>query len=123
MGGSEPGASELAVQNNREIRRLESQLQAKGFELRGSQSARLPVIDVVAQYSLFAKSTYQSFFTRIQRNNEQLGVSVQIPVLIGSAAKRQISQVQAEILQLRAHVDHTRNRIELDTQKHFQDLR
>ena len=120
---SEQAARDLAFQNNREIRRLESQLQAKGFELRGYKSARLPVIDVVAQYSLFAKSTYQSFFNRIQRNNEQLGVSIQIPLLVGSAAKGQISQVESEILQLRAQVNQTRNRIELDTQKNFHDLR
>lgn len=119
---SEPAARELALQNNREIRLLESQLQAKGFELRGYQSARLPVIDVVAQYSLFAKSTYQTFFAHVQRNNGQLGVSIQIPLLTGSAAKGQAAQAEAEILQLRAQVNQARNRIELATQKSFQDL-
>jgi outer membrane protein TolC len=119
---SEQAARELALQNSREIRRLESELQAKGFELREYQSARLPIIDVVAQYSLFAKSTYQSFFTHIQRNNGQLGVSIQIPVLIGSAPKGQASQAEADILQLRTQVNQARNRIELDTEKSYRDL-
>ncbi len=119
---SEQAAREQALQNSKEIRRLESQLQAKGFELREYQSARLPVIDVVAQYSLFAKSTYQTFFTHIQRNNGQLGVSIQIPLLIGSASKGLASQAQTEILQLRTQMNQVRNRIELDIQKGYQDL-
>jgi len=115
-------ARELALKNNREIRKLESELQAKGFELREYQSARLPVIDVVAQYSLFAKSTYQAYFTNIQRNNGQLGVSITIPVLTGSAVKGQASMAETDIQQLRAQVLQTRNRIELETQRNFQDL-
>jgi outer membrane protein TolC len=119
---SEEAAREQALNNSKEIRRLESQLQAKGFELREYQSARLPVIDVVAQYSLFAKSTYQTFFTNVQRNNGQLGVSIQVPVLLGSASKGLASQAQTEILQLRTQMNQTRNRIELDVQKGYRDL-
>ena len=116
-------ARDLAWQNSHEIRRLESALQAKGFELREYRAAHLPVVDVVAQYSLFDKSVYQSYFTHIQRNNGQLGVSVQIPVLIGSASKGQASQAEIDILQLRAQVNQTRNRIDLDMQKNYQDLK
>ena len=115
-------ARDLAWQNSHEIRRLESALQAKGFELREYRAAHLPVVDVVAQYSLFDKSIYRDFFTHIQRNNGQLGVSVQIPVLIGSASKGQASQAESDILQLRAQVNQTRNRIDLDMQKNYQDL-
>jgi len=119
---SEQGAKELALQNNKEIRRLESQLQAKGFEMREYESTKWPIIDVVAQYALFAKSQYEDFFTKIQRNNGELGVSIQVPLLRGSAYKGQISQAQTEILQLRAQLNQTRNRIELDTQKSYQEL-
>jgi len=115
-------ARELALKNNREIRKLESEMQAKGFELREYHAARLPVIDVVAQYSLFAKTTYQAFFTNIQRNNGQLGVSITIPVLTGSAIKGQASMAEADILQLRTQVLQTRNRIELETQRNYQEL-
>ena len=116
-------ARDLAWQNSHEIRRLESALQAKGFELREYRAAHLPVVDVVAQYSLFDKTVYQAYFTHIQRNNGQLGVSVQIPVLIGSASKGQASQAETDILQLRAQVNQTRNRIDLDMQKNYQDLK
>lgn len=120
---SEEAASKLALDNSREIRKLDSQLQAKGFEVREYQAARLPVVDVVAQYALFAKSTYQTFFTHIQRNNGQLGVAITIPLLAGSAAKGQAAQAEAEIMELRTRMNQTRNRIELDTRKSYQELR
>jgi len=122
LPASEQAAQELALQNNKEIRRLESQLQAKGFESREYQAARLPVIDLVAQYALFAKSNYQAFFTKIQRNNEELGVSIQIPLLVGSASRGLAAQTQIDIMELRAQMNQTRNRIELDTQKSYHDL-
>lgn len=120
---SEQAARDQALQNNKELRRLESQLQAKGFEVHEYQSARLPVIDLVAQYALFAKSNYQDFFTHVQRNNGELGVAITIPILTGSAPKGLAAQAQTDILQLRAQMNQTRNRIELDTQKSYQDLR
>jgi outer membrane protein TolC len=119
---SEQAAREQALQNNKELRRLESQLQAKGFEVREYQSARWPVVDLVAQYALFAKSNYQAFFTNVQRNNAELGVAITIPILTGAAAKGLASQSQLDILELRAQMNQTRNRIELDTQKSYQDL-
>jgi outer membrane protein TolC len=119
---SEQAAREQALQNNKELRRLESQLQAKGFEVREYQSARWPVIDLVAQYALFAKSNYTAFFTNVQRNNAELGVAITIPLLTGAAAKGLASQAQLDILELRAQMNQTRNRIELDTQKSYQDL-
>ena len=100
----------------------ESQLQAKGFEVKEAQAARLPVIDLVAQYALFAKTNYENFFTRFQRNNGELGVSIQIPILTGSASKGLASQAQTDILELRAQVGQIRNRIQLDTQKSYQEL-
>lgn len=119
---SEQAARDLALRNNKQIRRLESDLQAKGFELREYQSVRWPAIDLVAQYALFAKSNYQDFFTKIQRNNGELGVSIQIPLLPGSAAKGQAAETQTDILELRTQMNQTRNRIELDTQKSYQEL-
>jgi outer membrane protein len=119
---SEQAAREQALQNNKELRRLESQMQAKGFEVREYQSARWPVVDLVAQYALFAKSNYQAFFTNVQRNNAELGVAITVPLLTGTAAKGLASQAQLDILELRAQMNQTRNRIELDTQKSYQDL-
>jgi outer membrane protein len=119
---SEQAALELALQNNKDIRKLESQLQAKGFEVKEAEATRLPVIDLVAQYALLAKTNYQNFFTRFQRNNGELGVSIQIPLITGSASKGLAAQAQTDILELRTQMGQIRNRIQLDTQKSFHEL-
>jgi outer membrane protein len=119
---SAEAATELALQNNKDIRKLESQLQAKGFEVKEAEAVRLPVIDLVAQYELLAKTNYQNFFTRFQRNNGELGVSIQIPLLTGSASKGLAAQAQTDILALRTQMSQIRNRIQLDTEKTYHEL-
>jgi outer membrane protein len=119
---SEQAAIELALENSRDIRKLESQLQAKGFEVKSNQAARLPVIDLVAQYELLAKTDYEGFFNRFQRNNGELGVSIQVPLLTGSASKALAAQAQIDILELRTQMGQVRNRIQLDTGKSYREL-
>jgi outer membrane protein len=119
---SEQAATELALENSRDIRKLESQLQAKGFEVKEGEAARLPVIDLVAQYALFSKNNYENFFTRFQRNNSELGISIQIPLLTGSASKGLASQARTDVLELRTQLGQVRNRIQLNTQKSYHDL-
>ncbi len=120
---TEQAAADAALQNNRDIRKLESQLQAKGFEVKEYQSARWPIVDLVAQYSLLAKTNYENFFTRFQRNNGELGVSIAVPLLVGTAAKGMAAQAQTDILELRTQMGQVRNRIQLDTQKSYQELK
>lgn len=119
---SEEAARSLALENNKDIRKLQSQLQAKGFELKEYQAWWLPTVDLVAQYALFAKSNYSAYFTNFQRNNAEVGAAITIPVLGGSASKGQAAQAQADILALRTQMNQARNRIELDTQKSYQNL-
>lgn len=119
---SEQAAIDLALANNKDIRKLESQLVAKGFEVKANKAARLPAVDLVAQYALFTKTDYQYFFTRFQRNNGEVGVSIQIPLLIGSASKGLAAQAETDIVELRTQMQQLRNRIQLDTQKSYQEL-
>jgi tetratricopeptide (TPR) repeat protein len=80
------------------------------------------VVDLVAQYELLAKTDYEGFFNRFQRNNGELGVSIQIPLLTGSASKGLASQAQTDILELRTQMGQVRNRIQLDTEKSYREL-
>ncbi len=120
---SEAAAVETALANSKEVQRLVSQMQAKGFELRSFKSSRLPAFDLVAQYSLLARHNYEDFFRRFQRNNGQLGISIQIPVLTGSAAGAQAYRVEAEIAQMRLQVQSARDRITVETRRGFQDVK
>jgi outer membrane protein len=116
-------AAATALQNNKEIRRLESQLQAKGMQVRAYQSYRLPQIDLVAQYALFDKQAYSQYFSKFQRNNGQLGVSIQIPLLVGSASAGYLGQAESDVARLRAQINTSRNRIALEAQRSYRELK
>ena len=80
-----PESAERAVQSaletNKDLRKLQSQIAAKGLEKRSENAARLPRVDLVAQYGLFAEfNHYEDYFRKFQRNNGQLGLSFQLPI-------------------------------------------
>ena len=121
--GSPEAASAIALQNSKEIRRLESLLQAKNLEVRGYQSYRLPQLDLVAQYALFDKQAYSGYFSKFQRNNGQLGVSIQIPLLVGSASAGYLARAETDVAKLRAQINTTRNRIALEAERSYRELK
>lgn len=119
---NEQEAIDSALSNSKEVKRLESQMLAKTFEVKSFQSARRPVIDLVAQYAMLARYAFQDFFPKFQRNNGQLGVSINLPLLAGSASNAQAYQAEADVAKLRTQVNSTRERIALDTRKNYQDM-
>lgn len=120
---SEEGATEQAIANSRELRLLESQMQAKNLELRGNKASRLPQVGVVAQYNLLARYNFQDFFPNFQRHNGQLGAFVVVPLLVGSAPKARVSQSEADLVRLRAQASQVRGRIALDTRRSYLSMR
>lgn len=115
-------AVSAALANSKDLRRFESQMQAKALEVRSYSAYRLPQVDLVAQYSLLSKfNNFQSYFSRFQRNNAELGVSIQVPLLVGSAAAGYRAQSQDDLAKLRTQVQAARSRITLDTERSYQD--
>lgn len=112
-----------ALKNNKEFRRLESQVVAKGFEVKAQHAQRLPQFDLVAQYALFAKYNYQDFFQRFSRNNAQLGVAIRLPLLVGSAPSGLEAEAEVDLAKLRTQMNDLRNRTLVETRKTFQDVR
>jgi len=124
LPSGEGQAQREAVESSKELRQLESQMVAKGLEVRGAKSARLPRADLLAQYSMLAKfNNYDEFFRKFQRNNGQVGVSFQIPLSAGPGVSAQTATDQAEIARLRIQLADTRNRITTDVQQSFRELR
>jgi outer membrane protein len=119
---SEDESVQLAIRKSKDIRRLQSAVLAKELELRSYKAARLPQVDLVAQYNLFAKYVYQDFFTHIQRNNGQIGASFVIPLLVGSATRGQYEEAATDMAKLRLQIGETRDRITVDTKRSYQDL-
>ncbi|MFN0102010.1 MAG: TolC family protein [Bryobacteraceae bacterium] len=120
---SEGDAVVAALQNNKEIRRLESVVVAKGFERKSHEAARLPRLDLVAQYGLFSKfNNYDKFFNRFQRHNGQFGVSIQIPLLPSQASKAQKEMVDGELAGLKTQLNAERGRASAQTRKAWAEI-
>jgi len=121
---SEEEAVQAALASNKELRRLESQIASKQLEMRGVKAQRLPRVDLVAQYSLLAKfNNYADFFSKFQRNNEQIGMSFQVPLSVGPGVGAQVAQVQVDIARLKVDLNNTRNRLRSDLQQAFRNVR
>jgi outer membrane protein TolC len=120
---SEEASIEKALEGSNELKRLQSNIQSKMLEIKSYRAERLPKVNLVAQYSLFAKYNYQDYFTKFQRNNAQVGASVEIPLIVGQAASAQSAQSEADIAKLRIELDRTRTRITSDLRIAYQNLR
>jgi len=68
------------------------------------------------------QSMYQ-YFTRFQRNNAELGISVVFPLLGGTAVKGLMEQAATDIAKLRLQIGDTRNQVTLNARRGFLELR
>jgi outer membrane protein len=113
-----------ALRTNRELRRLESAIAAKNLEAKANRAERLPTVDLVAQYGLFAKfNNYEDYFRTFQRHNGQLGVSVRVPLFASHAATAQAAQADVDVVRMRIEIQSTRSKVSLDTRRSFQEVR
>jgi outer membrane protein len=120
---TEEQAVQTALTASRELRRLESNYQAKSLEIKGDRAQRLPRVELIAQYALFAKySNYDQYFRRFQYNNAQIGASIEIPVLVGPGVNAQALQAEADQLHVRAELQAARGRIALDVHQGYQEI-
>ena len=116
-------ALQMALEGNKELRRLESNYQAKVLEIKGYKAQRLPQIDLVAQYALLTKySHYQEYFNRFQYNNGQIGASFQIPLLLGPGVHAQVAQGEVDEQHIHAEIEAARNKIILDVHQSYQEV-
>jgi outer membrane protein len=114
LPASEQQAAEAALAANSEMRRLESQIAAKQLELRGASAARLPRVDLVAQYAMLAKfNNYTEYFSHFQRNNGEIGVSFQVPLFV-PGVRSATDQGEADLSRLKIELANARNRIVSD---------
>jgi outer membrane protein len=117
---SEDEAAAAALHNNRQLRQMQSNVLAKELEVRSFRSARLPQVDLVAQYALFARYNYINYFQKFQRNNFQIGASIAIPLLVGSASSGLALQALTDVQKIRIQTNQLRNRIIADTRRSYE---
>ena len=124
LPASEEQAIQLALESNQELRRLESQIVSKQLEVRSARAARWPRMDLIAQYGMLARfNNFDQYFQKFQRNNAEVGVSFQLPLLTGPAASAQATQSQIDAARLKIELNNTRNRLASDLQQSFRDTR
>ena len=68
-------------------------------------------------------NNYQEYFQRYQRNNAQLGVSLQLPLFVGPGVSAQAARAAADVARLKIQSDDARNRIRSDIQASFREVR
>jgi len=121
---TEEAAIEQALASSKEMKRLQSALIAKGLEAKGAKAARLPRVDLVAQYALLARyNNYDLFFNHFQRHNGQLGMSFQLPLLAGPGIAAAVAQAEGDSSHLNIEMDVARNRILLDVHQSFSEIK
>ncbi|HML17104.1 MAG TPA: TolC family protein [Bryobacteraceae bacterium] len=120
---SEEETIEQAVESSPDIKRMESDIQAKTLQIRGYRAERLPKVNLIAQYEMFAKYYYQDYFTTFRRNSAQFGASIDVPLLIGRSARAYMTQAEDDIAKLRIQVNRTRAQITADLRRAFQDVK
>jgi outer membrane protein len=120
---SEQDAMKAALDSNKELKRLESNYQAKVLEIKGDKAQRLPRADLVAQYALLTHySHYDEYFRAFKRNNGELGASFSVPLFTGPGLKATINQAEADQQHVRAEIDAARNKIMLDLHQAYRNI-
>jgi outer membrane protein len=120
---SEDQSIEQALANSRDLKKLESTRDAKLLEIKGYKAMRLPKVNLIAQYELFAKYYYQNYYPVFQRNSAQFGASFEVPVLMGRSSRAYISQAEADIAKSEIEATRTRARITSDMRRAFQEMK
>lgn len=120
---SEEAAIAAAIEGSKEIKRLQSNMQAKLLNAKGYRAQRLPKAELIAQDEVFAKYYYQDYYTKFQRNSAQFGASIEVPLWIGKSARAYITQDEADIEKLRVEIARTRSRIADDVRRAYQDAK
>jgi outer membrane protein TolC len=121
---SQEEAIAAAFNNSPELKKLNSDLQAKALEAKSYKAYKQPKVDLVAQYALLAPfNNYKEYFQRFQYNNLELGASFSIPLLVPRSAKAYITSSEIDASKIRAQIAQVRARIQNDIENAFDDFK
>jgi outer membrane protein len=124
LPANEEAAVAEALGNSKEIKRLESVLRAKRYAVQAEKGGRLPHIDLVAQYALLGRyNNYENFFKTFERNNGELGASIQVPILSGGLIASRVAQAETEVAETNLRLAAARSNISVETRRLFREVR
>ncbi|MEO8377777.1 MAG: TolC family protein [Candidatus Sumerlaeota bacterium] len=112
-----------ALEQSTELRRLESNLKAKRLEIKSFEGSYLPRITAFSQYSVLAKfNNFLDFYPKFQRNNYQIGASIEFPIFTGKAPKAGKAAAQNDTERLLVEIARTKARISADIDQSYRDV-
>lgn len=119
----EAAAVQTALAASPEIKRIQSELVAKGLEVKGTEARRLPQVDLVAQYALFAEyNNLSQYFAKFQRNNGEIGASIQFPLFAGVGIKAEIAQLDTDRKHLEVELQAAKANIQMAVHQAYQGI-
>ncbi|MEO8096449.1 MAG: TolC family protein [Acidobacteriota bacterium] len=120
---SEQASVARAITESTELRKLRSNLDSKLLEIKSYQAEKLPKMNLIFQEMVLSKfNNYDVYFGRFQRNNFQVGASIEIPIFTGRAPKAGIAVAQTDIDKIRVEIQRTQNRITADIRQAYADV-
>ena len=123
LPGTPEAAVEAALAASKDIKRLESVVQAKKYTIDVEKAGRYPSIDLVAQYALLSRfNHYEDFFRSFERHNGQLGMAVQFPVFGRGQIAPRVAQAEADLAQARLRLSAARSGVSLETRRLYREV-
>lgn len=122
LPGSPEDAAQRAVNDNPALAAIDRQLAASQWRLRAAKASHWPVIRLVSQYSMFSRfNNYDSFYSRFERHNGQIGASFELPLFTGKAPRAAAEEADAEQERLRLQAETMRRRLAMDATNRLRD--
>lgn len=116
-------AVSTAIDQSLELRRLESNLKAKQLEVKSFESNWMPRINAFSTYQVLSRfNNFDVFYPRFQRNNFQIGASIEIPIFKGKAPEAGKAAAQTDIDKIQVEIARTKNRISSDIDQAYRDV-
>jgi outer membrane protein len=107
-----------------EIVQAEAQVKAKEFHIEAEKGERWPQINGITEYSLFSRSNnYEDYFSRFERNNYLVGLSIQVPIFDGSRTSARIAQSRQEASAEKYRLLRMKSDLKMNIQRGLSDLR
>jgi len=107
-----------------EILQAEANVKAKEFHVEAERGDRLPKLQIVGEYALFAKvNNYQDFFNKFTRNNFLLGLSLQVPVFNGPRTSARVAQSRQEASEARYRLEGLKSDLKLAIERSLSAFR
>lgn len=112
-----------ALDNSLSLKVANQHAQAEEFRAKGERKALYPQFDLVAQYGYFSDfNNYQDYFTKFQRNNMTVGMSIRFPFL-NFVQRAKANEAEADAVKAKKQATMVKNQVSADTLKLQRSIR